>query len=76
MTGVDHRPEYVSWTRPDQKPGATRAIHKIVCVPAESLAPLETPDVYRHVPRRIFGNDGTDQAVVLRLASRREPGRY
>lgn len=35
-----------------------RAVHKIVCIPAESLTPLETPDTYRRVPRRIFGNDG------------------
>jgi hypothetical protein len=35
-----------------------RAVHKIVCVQADSLTPLETPDDYRNVLRRIFGHDG------------------
>jgi hypothetical protein len=34
------------------------AVHKVVCVAAESLTPLETPDANRQVPRRIFGDEG------------------
>jgi hypothetical protein len=45
---------WVSWI---QQTG-DRAAHKIVCVQAESLTPLEAPDAYRQAPRRIFGNDG------------------
>jgi hypothetical protein len=45
---------WVSWI---QQAG-DRAVHKIVCVPARSLTPLEAPQAYRQVPRRIFGNDG------------------
>jgi hypothetical protein len=45
---------WVSWIQQT----SDRAVHKIVCVPTQSLTPLETPDAYREVPRRIFGNDG------------------
>jgi hypothetical protein len=45
---------WVSWIQQT----SDYAIHKIVCVPAESLTPLETPEAYRQVPRRIFGDDG------------------
>jgi hypothetical protein len=35
---------------PGSQKTSDRAVHKIVCVPAESLPPLEAPDAYGQVP--------------------------
>jgi hypothetical protein len=35
-----------------------RHVHKVVDVRAGSLQPLEHPDAYSAVPRRVRGNDG------------------
>lgn len=45
---------WVSWV---QSTG-DRHVHKVVCVRARSLVPIEAPDAYADVPRRILGSDG------------------
>jgi hypothetical protein len=45
---------WVSWV---QQAGA-RHVHKVVDVRAGSLQPLEHPDAYSAVPRRVRGSDG------------------
>lgn len=35
-----------------------RHLHKVVTVQAHSLRPLEEPDAYADVPRRVVGTDG------------------
>jgi hypothetical protein len=45
---------WVSWV---QDTGG-RHVHKVVDVRAGSLQPLEHPDAYSAVPRRVRGNDG------------------
>jgi hypothetical protein len=45
---------WVSWV---QQSGA-RHVHKVVAVRAGSLRPLEHPDAYSAVPRRVRGSDG------------------
>jgi hypothetical protein len=47
---------WVSWVLTTGDP--PRHQHKVVSVQAQSLAPLEEPDAYRDVPRRVLGNDG------------------
>jgi hypothetical protein len=47
---------WVSWIQTTGDPSRHR--HKVVEVRAESLAPLEAPEAYADVPRRVFGNDG------------------
>jgi len=47
---------WVSWVQTTGDPPRHR--HKVVEVRAASLAPLEDPDAYRDVPRRVLGNDG------------------
>lgn len=44
----------ISWV---QQTGG-RAVHKVVSVQASGLQPLEEPEVYAAVPRRVLGNDG------------------
>jgi hypothetical protein len=45
---------WVSWI---QQSGG-RPVHKVVDVRAGSLQPLEPPDAYSAVPRRVRGSDG------------------
>jgi hypothetical protein len=45
---------WVSWV---QQAGG-RHVHKVVDVRAGSLQPLEAPDAYSAVPRRVRGKDG------------------
>jgi hypothetical protein len=45
---------WVSWI---QQAGG-RHVHKVVDVRAGSLQPLESPDAYSSVPRRVRGSDG------------------
>lgn len=45
---------WVSWI---QQAG-DRHVHKVVEVRAGSLQPLESPEAYSGVPRRVRGNDG------------------
>jgi len=37
---------------------STRHNHEVVCVQASSLAPVEAPEDYAHVPRHLLRNDG------------------
>jgi len=45
---------WVSWVQAT----GDRHAHKVVCVQAGSLSPIEAPDAYADVPRRKFGRDG------------------
>jgi hypothetical protein len=45
---------WVSWV---QETGG-RPVHKIVEVRAGSLSPLDMPEAYADVPRRVLGKDG------------------
>jgi hypothetical protein len=45
---------WVSWV---QGSGG-RQVHKVVQVPAGGLRPLEAPEAYQQVPRRVHGLDG------------------
>ncbi len=45
---------WVSWV---QESGG-RHVHKVVQVPASGLRPLEAPEAYQQVPRRVRGLDG------------------
>jgi hypothetical protein len=45
---------WVSWV---QTSGG-RPVHKVVSVRASGLRPLEDPERYEHVPRRVLGRDG------------------
>jgi hypothetical protein len=45
---------WVSWV---QKTGG-RHVHKVVQVRAATLQPLEPPEAYEAVPRRVLGLDG------------------
>jgi hypothetical protein len=45
---------WVSWV---QETGS-RHVHKVVAVRAGSLRPLEHPDAYSAIPRRVRGRDG------------------
>jgi hypothetical protein len=45
---------WVSWV---QEAGSRRN-HKVVLVRAASLRPLEPPETYKQVPRRVLGDDG------------------
>jgi hypothetical protein len=56
---------WVSWV---QESGG-RHVHKVVQVPAAGLCPLEAPEAYERVPRRVLGLDGQ-----VREASHPEPG--
>ncbi len=49
---------WVSWVQTTGDPPRHRHRHKVVEVRAASLAPLEAPEAYRDVPRRMLGNDG------------------
>ena len=42
----------------------TRHVHKVVGVQAKSLAPIEPPDAYTDVPRRVVGNDGVIRPLM------------
>jgi hypothetical protein len=46
---------WVTWIRAQ----AGRPRRHVVSVQAAYVHPLELPDVYRQVPRRVLGNDGT-----------------
>ncbi len=46
---------WVSWVQVT----STRPVHKVVSVRAGSLAPIEAPDAYAEVPRRVRGTDGS-----------------
>jgi hypothetical protein len=46
---------WISWVQTT----STRHIHKVVCVQARSIKPIEEPDAYAQVPRRIRYRDGT-----------------
>jgi hypothetical protein len=46
---------WVSWVRAS----GSRPVHKIVSVRADSLAPIEAPDAYLDVPRRLRRADGS-----------------
>lgn len=41
----------------------SRRNHKVVLVRAASLRPLEPPEIYKQVPRRVLGNDGQIRAT-------------
>jgi hypothetical protein len=45
---------WVSWV---QEAG-DRRLHKVVQVRAGGLRPLEPPEAYKDVPRRVYGRDG------------------
>ena len=45
---------WISWV---QETGGRR-VHKLVDVQARSVRPLEDPQAYADVPRRVLGNDG------------------
>ena len=45
---------WVSWV---QETGG-RHVHKVVQVRAAGLSPLEPPEAYKAVPRRVLGHDG------------------
>jgi hypothetical protein len=45
---------WVSWI---QESGGRR-LHKVVQVRAGSLRPLEPPEAYKDVPRRVYGREG------------------
>jgi hypothetical protein len=47
---------WISWVQSTGTP--VRHRHKVVAVLAKAVSPLETPDAYREVPRRVRGNDG------------------
>jgi hypothetical protein len=49
-------------------------VHKVVCVQASSLSPLEVPDAYTVVPRRVHGNDGQRLRTRALMASKAETG--
>jgi hypothetical protein len=63
---------WVSWVLTTSDP--PRHQHKVVSVQAGSLAPLEAPDAYRDVPRRVLGNDGKIRPWSPALDAQR-PGR-
>ena len=46
---------WVSWIQDS----GTRPVHKVVAVTAGSLTPVEAPEAYADVPRRILRADGT-----------------
>ena len=46
---------WVSWVQAS----GSRPVHKIVSVRADSLAPIEAPDAYGDVPRRLRRADGS-----------------
>jgi hypothetical protein len=48
---------WVSWVQET----SVRPVHKVVEVRAASLQPLEPPEAYSRVPRRVFGHDGTSR---------------
>ena len=45
---------WVSWVHQ----AGDRSDHKVVLVRASSVRPLEPPEAYKAVPRRMLGNDG------------------
>jgi len=47
---------WLSWVQSVGVP--VRHQHKVVSVQAQAVRPLEAPDAYRDVPRRVRGNDG------------------
>ena len=47
---------WVSWVQTTGDPARHR--HKVVEVRVGAISPLEAPEAYAEVPRRIFGNDG------------------
>jgi hypothetical protein len=49
---------WVSWV---QQTGS-RPVHKVVAVRASGLQPLEEPERYAEVPRRVRGRDGVIRA--------------
>jgi hypothetical protein len=51
---------WVSWVQVT----SGRHVHKVVTVRASSLRPLETPDAYKDVPRRILGRDGSIRSAT------------
>jgi len=60
---------WVSWVQSTGAP--VRHRHKVVSVLARAVSPLETPDAYQEVPRRVRGNDGR---IRLWTAPPREHG--
>jgi hypothetical protein len=50
---------WVSWIQVS----SARPVHKVVSVSAGSLAPIETPDAYTDVPRRVLKADGSIAAL-------------
>jgi hypothetical protein len=51
---------WVSWVHD----AGRRRDHKVVLVRAGSLRPLEPPEAYRTVPRRVLGHDGRIRDVT------------
>jgi hypothetical protein len=47
---------WVSWVQSTGNP--VRHRHHVVCVRAGAVRPLEDPDAYTRIPRRVLGNDG------------------
>jgi hypothetical protein len=47
---------WISWVHSTGDP--VRHRHMIVCVRAGALRPIEDPEAYTDVPRRVLGNDG------------------
>jgi hypothetical protein len=58
---------WVSWVQSTGDP--VRHRHKIACVRAGTLRPLENPAAYTDVPRRVLGRDG-----LIRPWNRNPPG--
>jgi hypothetical protein len=58
---------WVSWVQ--EADG--RRLHKVVQVRADSLRPLEPPEAYKDVPRRVPAATGTAAPAECRDASRR-----
>jgi hypothetical protein len=63
---------WVSWV---QESGG-QPVHKLVAVQGDGVQPLEPPEAYSGVPRRIRGNDGVIRPLISqaeRQSSRAEP---
>ena len=50
---------WVSWVHES----SGRVHHKVVQVRADTLRPLESPEAYKQVPRRVLGLDGQVHAI-------------
>jgi hypothetical protein len=55
---------WVSWV---QEP-CDRRLHKVVQVRAGSLRPLEPPEAYKDVPRRVYGREGPQAPRLTSVA--------